>query len=344
MGNTKKIVYMDWNTLKGIKDSSREPFISIGNLLKKYHNEIVIPYSPSHLSDLNKNYQENKEKIDSDLEFLKGISGNFIIAKYFGVQEIRFEQRDVIEFFHEIRSDKENEKPISQIFDDLSDDYGFDVKGMLKGANLKSILPDTEALEKSDSGKAILKQLKSFLETGDVASLFDDVSRMSENFQNYPQDVNDLTKGLRKDLNLDPNISKWELPIQKLDVLLPQTLMGKSFSELVMEDVNRYHKEPIFFDYYLSAYSQLGLYGFRPDHLSEKNRFNNTVEDGFHSFYGAHAYIFITNDKVMYYRSKALFEAFEIETKLFKTFKVDDHEELLAQIEETLKENKNSDQ
>jgi len=332
---------MDWNTLKGIKDSVRGPFISIGNLLTKYQNEIVLPYSPSHLSDLNKKYEENKEKIDSDLEFLKRISGNSIIAKYFGINETRFEQRDVIEFFHEIRKDKENEKPVSQIFDEIGDDFGFDFKELFKGMNLKSILPNARELEKSETGKVLLKQYKSFFETGDFTALLDDVSKMNENFQNNPQDFNDLRKGLKQDLKLDPNISNWELPIQKLDSILPQTPIGKSFSESVNEDVNRYHKEPIFFDYYLSAYNQLGLFGFRPDKFSEKNRFNNTIEDGFHSFYGTHAYIFITNDKIMFHRSKVLFEAFEIGTKLFKTFKVNDNKKLVEEIEELLNENKN---
>lgn len=335
---------MDWNTLKGIKDSIREPFISIGELLTKYQNEIVIPYSPSHLSDLNKKYEENKEKIDSDLEFLKKISCDSIVAKYFGINETRFEQRDLIKFFHEIRRDKENEKPVSQIFDDIGDDFGIDIKGMFKGINLKSILPNAEELEKTETGKVLLKQYKSFFETGDFTALLGDISKMNENFENNPQDFNDLRKGLKEDLNLDPNTSNWELPIQKLDSILPQTPIGKSFSESVIEDVNRYHKEPIFFDYYLSSYNQLGLFGFRPDKLSEKNRFNNTIEDGFHSFYGTHAYIFITNDKIMYHRSKVLFEAFEIEAKLFKTFKVDDHKKLVEDIEELLKENKNDGQ
>lgn len=341
MNNERKIVYMDWNTLKGIKDSVREPFVSIRDLLSKYQNDILIPYSPSHLSDLNKNYADNKDKIDSDLEFLKRISGNYIIAKYFGVNETRLEERDVFKFFHEIRRDKENEKPVSQIFDDIRDDFGIDLKGMLKGINLKSILPDTEELEKSETGKILLKQYKSLLESGDFTDLLEDVSKMNENFQNNPQDFNDLRKGLKEDMNLDPNISNWESPIQKLDSFLPKTPFGKSFSESVIEDVNRYHKEPTFFDYYLSAYNQLGLFGFRPDNLSEKNRFNNTTEDGFHSFYGAHSHIFITNDKVMYHRSKALFETFEIKAKLFKTFKINDDKKLIEEIEESLKENRN---
>ncbi len=332
-----KIIYIDWNTLKGIKDSTREPFISIGRLLSEYKSEIIIPYSPSHLSDLNKKYHENKEKIDSDLQFLGSISDNSLIAKYSEINEIKFEKRDVVEFFHEIRREKEEEKPISQIFDDIGSDLGFDINEIFKGINLKSILPNAEELQKTETGKGLLKQYKSFFETGNFTTLLADVSKIYENFQENPQDFNDLRKGLKEDLKLDSDISNWEFPIQKLDSILPQTPIGKSFSELVIEDVKRHHKEPIFFDYYLSAYNQLGLFGFRPDKLSEKNRFSNTIEDGFHSFYGANSFIFITNDKIMYHRSKVLFEAFGIEAKLFKTFEVDDVKKLVDEIEEIIK-------
>lgn len=341
MNKGRKIVYMDWNSLKGIKAPLKEPFISISNLLIKYKDEIVIPYSPSHLADLNKNYEANKEKVDSDLNFLKEISDNNIIAKYFGINETQFEQSDLIKFFHKIRKNKEEEQPVSKIFDEINDDFGIDIKGMFKGLDMKSILPKKEDLEKSESGKVLLKQYQTFFETGDFASLLDDISKMNDNYQNNPQDFNDLRKGLKEDLKLDSNVSNLELPIQRLDSILPQTPIGKTFSESVIEDVKRYHKEPIFFDYYLSAYNQLGLFGFRPDKLSEKNRFNNSIVDGFHSFYGSHAYVFITSDRVMYHRSRVLFEAFGIETKLIKTFEVDDNQILIQEIEQIFKENKN---
>jgi len=336
MNIRRKIIYMDWNTLKGIKDSTREPFISIKKLLDKYKTEILIPYSPSHLADLDKNYEENKEKIDSDLEFLRSISNNIIIAKYFGIKETRIEQRNVIEFFHEIRKDKGKEVPVSQIFDSIEDDIGFDLKKLFRGLDLKSILPNAEELIKTETGKSLLKQYKSFLDTGNFSALLEDLSKMNENFQNNPQDFNDLRKGLKEDLKLDSNISNWESTIKKLDYYLPNTQLGKSFSELVIEDVNRFNKEPIFFDYYLSAYNQLGLFGFRPDNLNKKNRFNNIIEDGFHSFYGSLSDCFITNDKILYYRTKVLFEAFEIETKLFKTFKLSNVQKLILDIENAI--------
>ena len=328
---------MDWNTFKGIKNFNSQPFIIIKNLLDKYKNNIIVPYSPSHLADLNKNYQENKLKIDEDLEFLKFISQECIVAKYFGVNEVTFEKRDLIKFFHKIRKEKENEKPISDIFNNLGDEIGIDFNKIFGGINLKSILPDTEELSKSETGKSLLKQYGSFFESGNFMDLLNDTSKLNETFQSSPNDFNELRKGLKNDLELDPNISNWESVIQKLDAYLPNTLLGKSFSESVIEDVNRFHKAPIYFDYYMSTYNQLGLFGFRPDNLNEKNRFNNSIEDGFHSFYGAHSHCFITNDKTLYHRSRVLFDLFKLDCTLIKTFKVKDYNEFSIELEKILK-------
>ena len=323
---------MDWNTLKGVKDSLIEPFISIKNLLEKHNDKIIIPYSPSHLEDLNKNYEEHKSKIDSDLEFLQSISNNIIIAKYFGVKETTIENRDLIKFFDEIRIDKDQEVPISQTFGNMVTETGIDLQTFFNEINLKSLLPNMEELEQTDSGKVLAKQLSSFFETGNFYDLLGDVSKMNENFQNNPQDFNQLRRGLKEDLKLDSNISNWE-SLEKLDSYLPNTSLGKSFSESVHEDVNRYHNEPTFFEYYQSAYNHLGLFGFRPDNLTEKNKFSNSIDDSFHSFYGSQSDCFITNDRTLFHRTKALFESFEVNSKLFKTFKISDTKQLVGEIE-----------
>jgi len=266
------------------------------------------------------------------LEFLKAISKNIIIAKYFGINETIIQERELIEFFHEIRTDKENKKPTQDIFKVLAEEH----KKFFSKINLKSILPNKEELTKSESGKLFFKQFESFSKSGDFISLLQDVSNFNERFQNNPQDFNDLRKGLKDDLKLDKNISNWDSVIQKLDSYLPNSPLHKSFSESVNEGVAIFHKEPIFFDYYISAYNQLGLFSFRPDNLSKKNRFNNSIEDSFHSFYGAHSTCFITNDKILYHRSKALFEAFQIDAKLINTFEVDNLSRLNLELENIL--------
>lgn len=260
MATYKKIIYLDWNTFKGIKDSQIEPFISIDNLFQTYRDEIIILYSSSHLSDLNKDYEKNKSKIDSDLEFLKDYSDNIAITTYLGEESVVYQDRDAIDFFHEMRA------------------YSWKVENRFRYAE----------------------------------------QAMSE---------------FAMTLGLDSNIPNWEGPIEKLNSYLPETLLGKSFSELIIHLVNAINTNPLEKDYYLCAYSTLGMLGYYKDKFNKKNKFMNSIQDGFHSLFGIYSDIFITNDRSLYYRSKALYEYFNINTKVLKTFKVPSTESLIKEIE-----------
>jgi len=318
-------VYLDWNCLKGVKNPNKKEFEILKSWIDKHNHKLKVRYSPSHLADLNKNYKEQKEKIDDDLSFLQQITKNNIIAKYFGKPEITIEQRDLISFFHEIRTDKENEESVESIAENIQDELGLNFDDLLKsaGVDLKDLIPNENEYDDTETSSQVKKLFNGFFQNGDFNSLLKDIGKLSSTFQNQPTEFNSLRKNLQADLNLDSNVSNWTSVISKLDLHLTNTLLGKSFSDSVIEDVNRFHKNPTYFDYYLSTYNQLGLFGFRSDKLTEKNRFNNSIEDAFHSFYGANSNVFLTNDKTLYYRSKILFEAFEVKSKLLKTFKID---------------------
>lgn len=326
---------MDWNTLKGIKNAIVEPFISIRKVLEKHNDHIFIPYSPSHLSDLNKDYENNRDLIDSDLRFLSSISNNLLIAHFWGDKEISFREKNVIDYFHEKRESKSDETSISDIMSSVFNNMP-QIKALLDGLNLKSLMPNLSELEKSESGKVMSKQFKTFFETGNIMDLINDVSLQQESFHSDPNEFNDLRNGMKKDLALDSNISNWENAIENLDSYLSKSVLDKSFSQMLDETVKRYQKEPTALDYYLSAYQQLGLFGFRPDNLTHKNTYSNSIEDGNHSLYGIKSNCFITSDKVMYYRTVALKEFFKVDTDVFKTFKIDNLDILINDIEKAL--------
>lgn len=328
-------VYLDWNCLKGIKNPNKNEFEILKSWIDNHKDKIVLYYSPSHLADLNKNYNEQKEKIDEDLIFLQQITENNIIAKYFGKPEITIEQRELIPFFHEIRKDKENEEPVESIIENLQEEIGLNFDDLFKsaGVNLKDLIPNDSEFEDSETSSQIKKLFSGLFQNGDFNSLLKDVSKLNSTFQNQPTEFNNLRKNLQADLNLDSNVSNWDSVISKLDLHLTNTLLGKSFSNSVIEDVKRFHKNPTYFDYYISTYNHLGLFGYRPEKLTEKNRFNNSIEDAFHSFYGANSDVFLTNDKTLYYRSKLLFEAFEVKSKILKTFKIENSDLFKKELE-----------
>lgn len=304
--------------------------------MKEYREGLIIPFSKAHLDDLNKDYEINKYWIDKDLQFLSEFSNNFIIQRFFGQEEFYVQEENPISFFHQLRKDKEDEQSVQSIGEELNTEFG-DVFDNIFGDTIKSLIPNKEELKNSETGKQLEGIMGEFLETGKFSSLITDIAKLGDEFQNNPNQFNQLQKAIKTDTELDSNISNWKPAIEKLDKYLPDTKFQKSFSTSVIEDVGRTYKKPVFFDLYVTCYNQLGLYGFRSEKLDEKNRFGNMIQDSFHSYYGFVADLFIINEKNCFFKSEVLFDAFETKSQLVKMFKIDDLEKFETKIDEALK-------
>lgn len=90
-------------------------------------------------------------------------------------------------------------------------------------------------------------------------------------------------------------------------------------------------------DYYMTAYMNLDLIGFYPDAMNENQGFDNLLNDSKHSAYGSICKAFITNDNKCYLKSKFLFEYYGSKSKLIKTCKVKNVEDLEKSLNEIIK-------
>ncbi len=90
-------------------------------------------------------------------------------------------------------------------------------------------------------------------------------------------------------------------------------------------------------DYYMTAYMNLDLIGFYPDAMNENQGFDNLLNDSKHSAYGSICKAFITNDNKCYLKSKFLFEYYGSKSKLIKTCKVKNVEDLENSLNEIIK-------
>lgn len=90
-------------------------------------------------------------------------------------------------------------------------------------------------------------------------------------------------------------------------------------------------------DYYMTAYMNLDLIGFYPDAMNENQGFDNLLNDSKHSAYGSICKAFITNDNKCYLKSKFLFEYYGSKSKLIKTCKVKNVDDLEKSLNEIIK-------
>jgi hypothetical protein len=70
------------------------------------------------------------------------------------------------------------------------------------------------------------------------------------------------------------------------------------------------------FSYFTSAYLNLNNLGFKADEIKGRKGFRNHFNDASHAFYGAHCDYFVVLDKKMRAKTRALYEKFEIPTKI----------------------------
>jgi hypothetical protein len=128
--------------------------------------------------------------------------------------------------------------------------------------------------------------------------------------------------------------------VSQLDELIKMMGISNSFKEFVefgLQLRGDTSKNPLtHIDYYMTAYMNLDLIGFFPDSMNENGNFDNLLNDSKHSAYGSICKAFITNDNKCYHKSKLLFNYFGSKSKLIKTCKIKDINELENNLNELI--------
>lgn len=304
----KKILYLDWNVVKGIQNPTEEAFKILISFITENRENLLIPYSSSHLNDLNKEYEKNKAYIDSDLLYLEQLSQNVAIAKYFGEENERVHNRNIFEFFESIRKDSFSPENAGNTLAEMGNMIG--LMQQENDIDMSSLCDDNE------HNNEVRGMFPSFFEKANFSNLLKDVFGQIANVNNNPTLFNEVRKKTISHFDIDTNMSNWNNSVlDKLNCHIDDKL-GDSSMKIIQNLINPPNQT--FYDKYTMSYQLLGFWGFRSETLNKKNKFNNAIEDAVHSFYGACSNCFITNDDIVYQRTKALFESFEISTQLIK--------------------------
>jgi hypothetical protein len=120
--------------------------------------------------------------------------------------------------------------------------------------------------------------------------------------------------------------------VSQIDELIRMIGISSSLKEFIESGLQlrggTVNKPPSYIDNYMTAYMNLDLLGYFPDSMNEDSDFNNLLNDSKHSAYGSICKAFITNDNKCYHKTKFLFEYFASKSKLIKTCKIKNINEL----------------
>ncbi len=316
-------VYLDWNIISALKKVNKAKTIEELNiLLDSNPQNILTPYSPAHIQDLLKgsDKQENIELIRKDLDFLDKISKQNCIQfdfkkKYahptIGSAHLLFDsyfETNKESFFH------------PSYLENLFNDTPFPSLGKLMTSawKLTPVDIDFNKFEENPESKVFYdKYFKKTKESNNMYNLMLDFSEFYSDLNQNPEIYKKLIQIFRDQAGIDPKwISNLNEPLAQLDEILLKSKLGFGFEKLITIEPDE--KTEILNNYFMKfsmEYAGLDMSGYHPDSFTKKNLFSNFTNDSHHAFYAAHCDYFVSYEKKLLKKAKAIYDKYKVETK-----------------------------
>jgi len=296
------------------KEEDVKVYRNLNNLISSLRDQIIIPYSNTHLDDLMKSYKQGQnERVSKSLAFISSLTQNVCLVQYWNEEHATWHYRDPFEFFNSKIEDETTGASLDNIHDKFKE-YGID-KAF---EPLKSIPHGFDFKQMQDHAPAFASMFPRAQNEGTAYAAVMDILDLTTQLQTNPSAYLELRNWLRTSMNLDPNISNFGNVIKQLDEYLPKTMLNKSFTELYADTNKKDYLKNKNYSKITGIYMQLDMVGYRPDKMNDKNGYDNMLHDAFHCFYGAHCDYFITADKICYKKSKAIYQSENITTPVMK--------------------------
>lgn len=312
-------IYMDWNVMSQMKAGKHSEFAEIIADNKKFYKL----YSTSHIGDIaaSSNALENKQNIDTDLEFISELTGNQCVFNT--GKEVVIEHRSPHELFDE-RTD------LGGILD-LLNLGNEDVTLTPEDDEIrKLILPALEHLKHQPSDEVFkaafenpdsANQMRQFLpdlennytSAGVFNSILNMFKRLNEK-EDYKQLRNIVQRGAKINRDrlhdtLDP-YKMIEKAYSKLGVVVPDTPLSNEYA-------------PQWFNELTNEYIKLDMHGYQEDQVKidkgKKQTFRNTTEDAFHTAFATTCDFYITNDGRNRKKAEVIYEKLKINSLVMTT-------------------------
>jgi len=313
-------IYLDWNILSYIRNCKKTDatYKAIYEIIIKNDKNILFPFSSCHLSDLKRSYKKSeKGKTETliDLDFLELITKNHCL--YYDLKNkntipIITSPKDY--FYELIENDEINFDDLFSPFQDndsLSEIWNLYL-------DLLKLIPSGIDFQQLDKIPDKYKKLKDFLPTTRQENNFYNLIKDTMNFLTNLDEGSNIYKSLRnvsiQEMKIETDPTKWNKnAFDYIDSILTKAKVNKSFQEFAELSLKSTNKELSRFDYFINYYISLDTFGFYKD-----SKLPNLIDDATHAYYGAYCDFFVTEDDNTYNKAKAVYEKFNIKTKVCK--------------------------
>ena len=310
-------IYFEKQIFSGLYKGTDPLYIELLSQLKDNKHNFLYPYSHALLLDLKNDKSDVKYK---ELAFIETLIGDNYLAYDSNKKRTVAHLKKPLDAFNEIENEPEiTFSDISDFFKNIDLSYATDEQKeqMTKGVDLLFN-------QKIDFGFSKLKDLPdsisnpvrfilpienasmTFMEW--IESFMGSLELMKTDKKSY--------KGLRNLIDSQVNNGKFTVDYNNIDFNdnLKNSVLQKSFIDIVNSNLNpNGDKEISDYDFFVNAYFSLDLLGISKE-PSNKVKFNNVLNDGFHSYYGAHCDYVVSADLGFLRKTRAIYRLLNIDT------------------------------
>lgn len=306
-------VYLDWNVITNLK---LERYKRELEFINENQSSLLFPYSPAHLSDVSKSYSPANRKFKIDIDNLTRISRKQLLR--WNIDRLEVLVASPEDYFNKAFKDQPLTTPLDfkSIFNNLSQEME---KLGLPGVDLTSILESIpNHTFKSDKEKKEFEKVMGISVGANMFEMMEALMNFGNELVSNKQKYLDFRDGLKQtEFYFGGNENQWkpEQVVANIDRFLKKFGDDINFNKLTgwKDEEN---KQSIF-QKYTTAYLMFDFIGYKKEDLKKQSSgFKNIQNDAEHSFYASLCDYFVVDDKKLNAKSKALYSAFEIDTKV----------------------------
>ncbi|HBU79262.1 MAG TPA: hypothetical protein DEF18_14275 [Muricauda sp.] len=308
-------IYFDKQIFSHLFKQEKTQYVKLLNQIRKQKSSLFC-YSHAHLRDLKNDKTDIKY---SELEFMDSIVNDNYLSYHAIEKKTSCYLARPLEAFADVENETDD-IDFSSIFDfDTSD---LNPEDQEKFENAKTLLTNTKldfnfpGMENLDS--SITDPLKNILPFGQEPMT---IMQWTEHFMGMLKNMKEdksVYKGLRNVTDKHINNGKFTIDYDEIDFNedLKDSQLQKTFIEYVNSNLNpNGYKQISKYDFFTNAYFTLDLLGISKE-PSKSVRFNNMLNDGIHSYYGAYCDCVVSDDNGFLKKTRALYKLLGIDTKV----------------------------
>lgn len=309
---SEKYIYLDWNVVKYMKKPREDKFneldVSFSKLIKKLSKKYKTPFSEGHLADLLISYSEkNKEKVDSDLNFVNKISQSIFVKVVDNIAE--FHNVDPRTGFYQYMKETNsiNNEPFSMSV--VGEKVNIDTSKLDKDELLGKHIIGNDGQLDAKTYKNFLLEVKERIDEPEYYKSFRENIIKSKTYFSERDTVLDQSSvhfskiGPFLDFMLEVDENKIESSLYEVGCVLSY-LNGENFENKSLPEKVQILYEVLDFNLHLK------------EKVNKKNKPSNIHRDGVNLIHALYAKYYITEDKNTKLKSKLVLSALSHKLKV----------------------------